>query len=328
MRRAATGMILGKFLPPHAGHLHLARSARGQVERLFVIVERIEDEMIPSELRARWMQELLPDCEILHLDRCMPQTPEAHPEFWALWRSALQAVLPVRPERVFASESYGARLAAELGARFVPCDPGRLGLPISATRVRANPAACWPYLPPPVRAYFTQRVVLFGPESTGKSTAAARLAAHFDTVWVPEHGATVMQQGATVSGGTDLVPEDLEDFALGQIAAEDSLARAAGPRLFCDSDPLTACVWSQHLFGAVSPSLRAAAERPYALTLLFDVDLPWVDDAHRLAPEGRGRFFEACRSALEAAGRPYRVIRGAGEARFEACVKALEALSP
>ena len=72
------------------------------------------------------------------------------------------------PDVVFASEPYGAPLAACLGARFIPVDLGRAAVPISATAIRAAPQACWPMLPPPVRAHYPRRVAVVGPEASGK----------------------------------------------------------------------------------------------------------------------------------------------------------------
>src|SRR5690606_23106783 len=112
---------------------------------------------------------------------------EEHEQFWALWRAALQRVAPYPIDVVVASESYGPRLAAELGARFVPCDPGRSARTVSGTEVRADPLRHWEMLPAPVRPYFVRRVAVVGAESTGKTTLAQALAAHHETVWVPEY---------------------------------------------------------------------------------------------------------------------------------------------
>jgi NadR type nicotinamide-nucleotide adenylyltransferase len=116
-------------------------------------------------------------------------------------------------------------------------------------------------------------------------------------------------------------------IARGQVAAEDSLARAADRLLFCDTDPLATVLWSEALFAEVDPAVTLASEgRRYDLTLLLDADVPYVDDPVRYLPSGRARFFERCVDALAAAGRPYVVLRGDWEERWRRACVAVDAL--
>src|SRR4051812_43153596 len=188
-----SGMLLGKFMPPHLGHVYLGEFASRHVDRLSIVVCSLAAEPIPGELRFRWMRELFPFDDVIHLTDELPQQPSEHPRFWDLWRAALLRVLPGRPDRVFASEDYGKRLAEELGGVFVPVDKARTAVPTSGTSVRNDPMASWDYLPRCVRPYFVKRVCVFGPESTGKSTLARRLADHFGTAWVPEYARTLLE---------------------------------------------------------------------------------------------------------------------------------------
>src|SRR5258708_4010315 len=115
-----SGMVLGKFMPPHLGHVYLVEFARHCVDALTVVVGSLPSEPIPGELRYQWMRELFPDVNVVHLTDENPQKPEEHADFWNIWRSSLLRVLPGRPTYVFAGEEYGARLAEALGARFIP----------------------------------------------------------------------------------------------------------------------------------------------------------------------------------------------------------------
>ena len=137
--KGTTGVVLGKFMPPHLGHLYLTEMAASYVDRLMVVVEHIQDEPIPSALRHAWMKELLPRAEVLHLTTSHPQDPTERDDFWDLWRTSLLELLPAKPDFVFGSEAYGARLAQELHATFVPVDPARSVMPISGTEVRRDP---------------------------------------------------------------------------------------------------------------------------------------------------------------------------------------------
>jgi NadR type nicotinamide-nucleotide adenylyltransferase len=315
-------MILGKFLPPHAGHQYLVDFARHFCERLTVLVCSLAREPIPGELRYAWMRELFPQVRTVRVSDELPQEPGEHPRFWEIWRETIHRAVPERIDYVFASECYGERLAAELGATYVPVDLGRSAVRVSGTAIRAAPLEHWEHIPACVRPYFVKRVCLSGPESTGKSTLARDLAAHFRTVHVPEFARGWLDQRQGVC-----TPADIPLIARGQVAAEDALARQANRVLFCDTDLLLTTIWSEVLFGDCPPELREAADRrTYDLYLLLDVDVPWVDDAQRYLPDRRQEFFDRCRQALESRSRPHVTIRGSWPERFEQACRAVRRL--
>lgn len=319
-RAKGRGMVLGKFMPPHLGHQYLVDFARHYVDELAIVVEHVRDEPISSALRFAWMRELFPNCDVIHLLDENPQNPSEHPEFWEIWKRSLERVLPSAPDFVFASESYGAQLAQVLGAEFIAVDPARSIMPVSGTAVRRDPWANWHYLPECVRPHFVKRVCVFGPESTGKSTLTKRLAEHFGTIAVPEYARTLLE----LKSG-DLSEPDLWRIARGQLASEDALARKAHRLLFCDTDALTTAIWSKVLFDRCDGRIAAEAlQRRYELTLLLDVDVPWVADPVRYLPSARRSFFERCRAALERQQRPYVIVRGTWEERWECAVGAVE----
>jgi len=194
---------------------------------------------------------------------------------------------------------------------------------VSGTAVRNNPFAHWDFIPPPVRAWYVKRVCIFGPESTGKSTLAADLSLALGTLHAPEFARAYLE-----ARGGALERADLDVIGRGQIALEDALARDADRVLVCDTDPLLTLVWAETLFGEAPPWLREAARaRPYALTLLCDVDLPWVADPVRYLPEDRAGFAARCERALRDAGRRYLHVRGAGAARIAPALAAVRALA-
>ena len=81
------------------------------------------------------------------------------------------------------------------------------------------------------------------------------------------------------------------------------------------------------LFGTCAPWIDAlAARRTCDLTLLTDIDVPWVDDGQRYFPDtgSRQRFFALCEAALVDAGRPYVWLSGDWRARDETAVRAID----
>jgi NadR type nicotinamide-nucleotide adenylyltransferase len=271
------------------------------------------------------MKELAPFANVIHLAEELPQHPSEHPEFWDLWRASLLRILPARPDFVFASEAYGATLAEVLGAEFVPVDPARTGVPISATAIRTEPMKHWEWIPRCVRPAFVKRVCIFGPESTGKSTLTTELARCFESVAVPEYARTLLE--AYPADEHPIDARTIERIARGQIASEEALARSANRVLFCDTDTLTTTIWSDVLLGSCPDWIKKeAAGRRYDLTLLTDVDIPWVADPVRFRPDDRSAFLERCERTLREAGRPYVRVRGSREERLAVARDAVERL--
>ncbi len=319
-----TGLILGKFMPPHMGHQFLIDFGRHYVRNLTVLVCTRECEPIPGALRWQWMQEMFPqgNVTLIHVTEDLPQTPDEHPAFWDIWRDLVRQHMPGGTDYVFACEQYGFKLAEVLDAKYIPVDRARELVPVSAKAIRQDPMANWQYLPPCVRPYYVKRICIFGPESTGKTTLAAQLARHFQTVWVSEHARPLLDHKAGVCEEADI-----EFIARGQIAAEEALARQANRVLICDTDPLLTCVWSDMLFGRCPKWLHdLTASRQYELYLLTDVDVPWVNDGQRYLAHARGDFLEQCKRALQGLDRPHVALSGGWKERFRQAVDVIESV--
>jgi len=158
-----TGLVIGKFYPPHRGHKHLIESARAQVDRLTVLLCVHEDQTVPGDLRRAWLEEIHPDCEIVAVPDTLPEEPLA-------WAKFVLDTFGRAPDVVFSSEDYGTPFASAMGATHVMVDRDRIAVPVSGTAVRNDPFAQWDFLEPCVRAYYAKRVVVMGAESTGNTT--------------------------------------------------------------------------------------------------------------------------------------------------------------
>jgi len=169
------------------------------------------------------------------------------------------------------------------------------------------------------------KIVLFGPESTGKTTLSIQLAKHYQTVWVEEYARPYLQQvwdeEQRICELRDIVP-----IAEGQIALENNLARKANKVLICDTDLLETKVYSEEYYGGlVDPVLdKAAVENTYDLYLLTYIDTPWTPDDLRDRPEQREEMFNAFKKALDDYNRPYILLKGDQETRFQKAVKAID----
>lgn len=313
LHRPARGFVLGKFMPPHLGHIYLCDFARHYCERLTILVCSLPDDPIAGELRFRWMREMFPDCDVRWHAEPVPQEPADHPDFWSIWRDIVVDAAG-RPDVVFASEDYGHRLAEEVGAQFVPVDRLRQVVPTSGTAVRADPFANWRFMPEPVRGHFVKRICLFGPESTGKTTLATSLAMRWDTVLAPEYGRTF-----TEAFGSELSEADLEAIVRGHQAGVSAARRQANRILIEDTDPILTAVWSDMLFGRRAAWLNDDFEVA-DLYLLLDPSPPWTDDGTRYFPDAdtRRHFHQLCKEELVRRGASFVEIGGSDWADREA----------
>ena len=152
------------------------------------------------------------------------------------------------------------------------------------------------------------RISLTGPESAGKSTLAAQLAAHYGTTFVPEYARAYLEESRTA-----YTLADLEAIARGQLAAEDVAAAQATRLLFCDTDLLVIKFWAENAFGTCPVWVLAELARPrYALTLLLAPDLPWAPDPLREHPDPaqRWHFYNLYRAELVSRAWPFVEISG------------------
>ena len=316
------GLIVGKFYPPHRGHKHLIGTARAQVDDLTVIVCRRDGEVPAGELRAAWLREIHPDVRVLLID----DTYDAQDS--RVWAENSVRWLGRAPDVVFTSEDYGDEFARHLGCRHVQVDRSRAAVPVSATRVRADPLGCWEFLEPPVRGFYAARVCVVGAESTGKTTLSQDLARHFGTVWVPEYGREYSERKLAADGGYDFRPEEFAHIAARQCELEDEAARRANKVLVCDTDAFATSVWHRRYMGARSPEVEeiAARHRRPDLYILTDISTPFVQDGTRDGEHVREWMHEVFVEELRAQGRPYRSVSGTREERLGQSVGYIEGL--
>ncbi|UWP86992.1 AAA family ATPase [Dactylosporangium fulvum] len=305
----SSGVVLGRFLPVHDGHRYLIEYARAYAGRVFAFV-RAGNDPIPWPVRRDWLTELFPDVTVVPVES-RPGTPTDNAPRWAE-----QIRAHVNPDYVFAGEDRDAFMASLLEAQFVRVD--RQAIPVSGTQVRADPWAWERHLPPGVRAWYVRRVCLIGPESTGKSTLARRLAEHYGTVYVPDP--------ARPASGF-FKPSDIPLFAHQQQTAAALLARRASRVLFYDTNPLSLRLWSERLFDAAADWMRTAGEDDgIDLYLLTAPDVPFSGIDEYNQPAERADFHARCERELTRLGRAYVPIAGDHEQRFARAVEAVDAL--
>ena len=169
------------------------------------------------------------------------------------------------------------------------------------------------------------KVVLFGPESTGKTTLSKQLARHYNTVWTPEFAREYLQKKRNNERKTCEV-SDLVPIAIGQMRLENKLAKRADKLLICDTDLLETKVYSEEYYGGfVDEKLnKASEENQYDLYLLTYVDTPWEEDDLRDRPGRRLEMFTAFENALKKNQKNYILLKGDKETRLKVATAAID----
>ena len=171
------------------------------------------------------------------------------------------------------------------------------------------------------------KVVLFGPESTGKTTLSRHLARYYNSVWVREYAREYLQEKWNNERKT-CEPKDLLPIAEGQMRLENESAQKTNSVLICDTDLLETKVYSEAYYsGTCDPILeKNAIANTYDLYFLTYIDTPWEADDLRDKPEDREEMFKAFENTLKKYNRPYILLKGDKKERLDLAVKHIDKL--
>jgi NadR type nicotinamide-nucleotide adenylyltransferase len=171
-----------------------------------------------------------------------------------------------------------------------------------------------------------KKIVIIGPESTGKSTLCQQLAAHFNTIWCAEYAREYLN-----THGTKYNEIDLLKIAKGQLALEANALQTAQQQnkqlIFVDTDMQVMKVWSEYVFNSCHPFiLQQAAQQQQHLYLLCNIDLPWVKDELREYEneQPRKELFNIYKDILVHQNTPWVLIQGNYQQRLQTAIAAVE----
>lgn len=314
------GLVCGRFLPPHRGHLHYVELAASFCAELTVLLVSYEDDPISGELRQAWLEELFPRARVVHA-RHVKAPPREAPDFWAQWAAILRQHVP-SPELFFTGDARAAHIARHLGAKHVLVDPQRIGIPIAATAIRENPLAHFEELPPCVRPHYVKRVAFLGAESSGKSTLARALSRSYGTVLVPDYARIVSEAKRAA-----FTYDEVDHIARCQRGAQASLARHANRVLFSDGDLRALFLWSERRFDRTPAWIRAEASATrWDLTLVPAPDTPFVGRPEWDVPAMRAAFHTRALALAHETSQRVVVLSGSWEERETQARRAIDAL--
>lgn len=171
-----------------------------------------------------------------------------------------------------------------------------------------------------------KKVLITGPESTGKSTLCYELAKHFSSPSTVEFARAYLNTLSRDYNESDLLP-----ILKGQLALESDILNKShekkAPFLFCDTGPEVIYVWSQFKYGRVHPEIIKCFEKhTYDLILLLNTDLPWQFDTLRENPnqEERNDILNQYIELFNTYKIPFEIISGSHQERFENAKQKIE----
>ncbi len=282
------GLTLGKFMPLHTGHLALIDFAAARCDILYVLLCYNDDvEPILGETRWQWLQRELadrPNVVPYFTDIKLPNSSVASRDISKVWAAYLKERFN-EVTMFFSSEPYGKFVAEYWGISYENFDIQREKINISATLIRENPLKYWDYLAKAAQPFYVKKIAIVGTESTGKTMLCAKLAEHFETVWVAEAGREV------VANSEQTTIEDISTIAERHATAILAATQNARRVLFIDTDLTITASYSQFFFAKVpvfADWIQAANEMDVYFYL--EPDVPFIQDGTRLSETERSHL--------------------------------------
>lgn len=318
MKQFKTGVVIGKFYPPHKGHSYLISTAEKNCKKVTVIVCDARGQKISGNIRAAWLRHIHPNVEVKLIKDVY------YDDDTKTWAKNTIRWLGYAPEAVFTSEDYGPGYAEMMGSTHVMVDKERVHVPSSGTQVRNDPLGNLEYLDEVVRKYFVKRVCVVGAESTGTTTMAKALAKEYHTTWVPEYGreySSLLPDPFNYKWKT----KDFIEIARKQNQLEDNAAGRANKILICDTDSFATGIWHERYMGRRSQRVEELSEnRKYDLYLLSDVDIPFVQDGLRDGEHIREWMHKLFIQRLSECNKKFIILSGSHQKRLQTAKKAID----
>jgi HTH-type transcriptional regulator, transcriptional repressor of NAD biosynthesis genes len=311
------GLTLGKFAPFHSGHQFLIETALAEVDRLTVIIyDEPTVTPVPLPIRANWIRQLYPQVTVLEAwdgptEMGDTSAIKRQHEDYIIHDLGISDIT-----HFYSSEFYGDHMSIALGAINRLVNPDRTIIPISATKIRANPWLNRNYLHPIVYRDLIANIVFLGAPSTGKTTIIERLANVYQTTWMPEYGREYWE---THHVDRRLSLEQLVEIAEGHLEREESCLQEANQFLFTDTNAITTLLFSRYYHKTALPrliDLANLARSRYDLVFVCDTDIPYDDTWDRSGEANRHLFQRQTISELQAHRIPYITLRGTLETRI------------
>lgn len=331
-KRFKNGLVLGKFLPPHKGHLYLIDTALNNCETVHLMVCHNPSQPIDGNLRYNALKNIYngKNINIYNFnDSHLPQYEnecDTLDEFYDGWVNAVYSLINDL-DVVFTSEDYGDDFANYLGVEHYLVDKERVKYPVSGTKIRTNPFEYWHFIPNEIKPHFVKRIAIMGPESCGKSTLTENLAKYYSTNFVHEYGRDIWEK---YDGGLKI--KNFKEISLGRQDLEDKLIYESNKIIISDTEDITTYIFSKMYCPDTYTDLeewflkRIESQYPYDIYILLSPDCEAVQDGTRQHLNERWEHFEEIKNELQKRNANYKIVGGSWDNRFNESIKIVNKL--
>jgi HTH-type transcriptional repressor of NAD biosynthesis genes len=315
------GLVLGKFMPVHTGHVELITFASEKCDELIVWICVSDRETMPAHIRHKWISEVFAHNDkikpvvFIYYEKDLPNTSESSKEISKKWSKAIQKSLP-GIDLIFTAEPYGEFVANFLNIKHIPF-PENKG--ISASQIRSNPYKYWKFLPVPVKKYYFKKVAVLGTESTGKTELTKKLAHHYQSDFVSEAGRDIVDITEQCTWS------DLENISVQHAKAILLKERELNKLLFIDTDITITQSYARFLFNkSLEVDNWIVEANKCDVYLYLSNDAPFVQDGTRLTLEERNRLHFSHINLLKEKNIAIEIITGSWDERFQKAIDVLD----
>jgi HTH-type transcriptional repressor of NAD biosynthesis genes len=296
------GVMYGKFLPPHRGHLMQIISSATQCDKLYVVVsdnkntsnslcDKAGIKRMDVKLRAKWLSVELQNINHIQVLTLDESDIAPYPNGWAEWAYRLEQTVPEKFDVIFGGETEYAEGNATYFpyAKYSLFDYGRTIFPVSATEIRQNYMKHWDYILGSARGFFSKKVLITGTESCGKTTLTKYLAKLFYTSWSDEVGRYYADR--FLGGNENLfTEEDFTRIAYQQYDQDLQAINTANRIVFFDTDATITNYYSQLYMGFTNKRVMDFVDpKRYDKVFIMYPNVNWVADGQRRNGEQKER---------------------------------------
>lgn len=286
-----TGIFIGKFFPPHRGHLTSILTAYTMCDQLYVIICHRPEYEISWQLRKQWLSQELQNFENVKIVVVDENNIPVYPSGWNEFCNLVRKSIPGQIDFVFGGEIQdAAEYEKRLNAKYILLHPNHSAWPICGEEIRKNPYKHWDYIVGSARPYFIHKVLITGTESCGKTTLTKMLAKIYNTSWSEEVGRYYAKDylGGDESIFTD---EDFARIAHLQYESDYHAMRTANKICFFDTDAVVTNYYSKLYMGHKNKRVESFIKKDnYDLIIIMSPSVKWVNDGQRLNGDDEKRW--------------------------------------